>query len=515
MPAMKGPDAASAYQNGAFEVNGVHQNGHHIAPRILVVGVGPHAQKTYIPKLESLRAKYGLTVAAGVDVEAKRRDVVAYAKRQCPEMVLKFVPFFTYPMPLDVREMLDGLVRDLEINAVIIATEPLAHMAYAMWAIDHSLHILMDKPITTREGAAVHLKQARGIAEDFHDLLDAWKRLQKRSTTAFLVSSHRRYNPLVGRAIQYIKDTVDKTGCGVTGVNASYCDGTFRLPIEVVEQEYHTYNKGFGKVSHSGYHIIDLACYFASAGTSPMKKPSSVDVVSNFVMPRGFFHQMRESDYQRMFGAEEYTKAAKMSEVMLREKVDAYGEIDAAAQLSFFNGEDPIALAQITLSSSGYGLRSTLMPAQDQYKGNGRVKHEAYEIRSGPFQTIYLESKSIKDCDERCEPGDYAIGANNHFQMTVFRNHVLTGHAEPMEVLHLSDLAEENQFDHTMLYTEQAKNLMIEELLLAVQGKRTPESLTSNITSHTLAAEVMSAMYVSHVQGKNRRNPVATVDMSP
>jgi len=282
----------------------------------------------------------------------------------------------------------------------------------------------------------------------------------------------------------------------------------------VIKQQYHTYSQGYGKVSHSGYHIIDLVCFFIKAGLIEGKTPDRVDIVSSFVLPSGFFCTSQEPDYQRLFGADAYKNVCPLDEEALVSRIGDYGELDACAQVMFYQGNDAVMLSQISLSSSGYCLRSSLLPNADQYKGNGRVKHKSYEIKSGPFQTIYIKSHTVKDNGNLCKPGHYDVGTNNHFQMTVFHNNELTSHPQPLEVLHLAQLADALGYDHTKLYTEQAKQAMILKLVHFVQGKLPLEALMSNIDDQRMMVEIMSAMYASHLQGRQEENPIAQIALS-
>jgi hypothetical protein len=244
-----------------------------------------------------------------------------------------------------------------------------------------------------------------------------------------------------------------------------------------------------------------MACEFAKAGLVPSKRPDEVEIASSFVLPRGFFRMMGEPNYQRLFGSE-YSSTCKLGEHDLMQRVAGYGELDAVTQLTFCKDRGPVMLAQISLSSNGYGLRSSLIPSKEHYKGSGRVKHESYEIKCGPFQSIYvdsrsIDSRSIKDSDGPCLPGVFQIGANNHFEMKIFRNYELSGHVNPLEVLHLTDLTNEAGYDHTELYTEQAKQNMILEFIQSIKGELLPSDLTSNIDDHRLPVEIMSAMHKS------------------
>ncbi|KKA25527.1 Cytochrome P450 monooxygenase [Rasamsonia emersonii CBS 393.64] len=47
----------------------------------------------------------------------------------------------------------------------------------------------------------------------------------------------------------------------------------------------------------------------------------------------------------------------------------------------------------LNLLHNGFSRRSWIRMGADWYKGSGRVKHEAHEVRSGPFQTIVIDSR--------------------------------------------------------------------------------------------------------------------------
>ena len=49
-----------------------------------------------------------------------------------------------------VRHDLDLLIDRLNIDCVIISTDPLSHKAYGMWAMETELNVIMDKPTPTR-----------------------------------------------------------------------------------------------------------------------------------------------------------------------------------------------------------------------------------------------------------------------------------------------------------------------------------------------------------------------------
>jgi hypothetical protein len=309
--------------------------------------------------------------------------------------------------------------------------------------------------------------------------------------------------------VECIEEIRDKTGCPVTSVSSTHCDGQWRLPSEIVTQDYHAYNQGYGKVSHSGYHIIDSAYRFLKAGSVPDKAPDTLEVFSSFVQPDGFLHQLREEDYLRIFG-EEYASVRRYEERELHAVFPRFGEIDAKALMTFRKAGAAICQAQIDLKHNGFARRTWLRPGADLYKGNGRVKHERHEIQSGPFQTILIESYQARDKHDQCGPADFELGGNNHFDIHVFRNCGITGDAAPLQTWKLSTLAETAGYDEGRLYTEQVKEAGLLEFVQCVEGSLPKSQLSSSIEDHRIPALMMSAIYASHVLGRSGGHPVVS-----
>ncbi|NIU01516.1 MAG: Gfo/Idh/MocA family oxidoreductase, partial [Nitrosopumilaceae archaeon] len=71
------------------------------------------------------------------------------------------------------RELLLELNRCLkedEVSGIIIATEPKAHKIYAIWALEHNVDILMDKPLTSPMGSCTDMDAANRIYADYLEL---------------------------------------------------------------------------------------------------------------------------------------------------------------------------------------------------------------------------------------------------------------------------------------------------------------------------------------------------------
>ncbi|UKZ89800.1 uncharacterized protein TrAFT101_004841 [Trichoderma asperellum] len=482
--------------------------------RFLLVGVGPHAKRIYIPHLKTLEGDGRAKLVCAVDVEENAEAITEHRNKAFPEAELFFVPFFSGAMPENVSLSLANLAARLKIDCVIISTEPLAHKSYGLWAISRGLHVIMDKPITVRKNVIHDMDQALGIAKDYEDLLTAYNELQKRQRTFFLVTSHRRYHPGMYCTFDMIKEITEKSGSPVTNIISTHCDGMWRLPTEIVDQKYHSFNNGYGKVSHSGYHFLDMVYRFVKSGWTAEKKPDRIEVVSSFVTPAGFLKTFNYNDYMKAFGDKTYGDSCKYTDRYIQTLSPKFGEIDAALQISFIQDNEPICLAQVNLQHNGFTRRSWVTPGPDLYKGIGRVKHEFHEIKSGPMQTIVIDSRQANDKHDRSKPSTATIGTDNHFEVHVFRNCDLLDEEQPLVSYSVADLDRRYNSQLPGIYSENVKRGILWEALDFIEGKKPFDDLASNLDDHSVPANIMSAVYASHIQRMRGLNPVVSIELT-
>jgi hypothetical protein len=136
-----------------------------VITRVLPIGVGSHARRFYLPSLTASAGTQPVVVAAVVELEgqgaAAKQALVAAG----------------YP--------------DAAINAVIVATETMARVGYALWVIDRRLPLLLDTPISARRDSVRDPPAAAGIAEDFDTLAAAYRKSHSQHGTPPIVSHFR------------------------------------------------------------------------------------------------------------------------------------------------------------------------------------------------------------------------------------------------------------------------------------------------------------------------------------
>jgi len=465
---------------------------------LLIIGVGPNADKTYLPAIQSLQKKTPVTVQAVVDITEAQSDVVKRLQNRGfdPNAIRQYYSHgLTASGKLSAKDVteLDNLVAERSINAVIISTEPLSHKAYALWAMRKNLPVLMDKPITARKNTAHSLSAARGLYKDYLEILEAY---QQSSAPVFSVAVQRRYHPGFQLVFEKLTEVRDTFNIPITAVQSLHADGQWRLPSEIMTQAYHPYDI-YGKVSHSGYHFLDVIAQLIkiSYGSALSKEIDQLGVMTSFVEPRGLLNQLNQEDYARIFGPA-YHQASKLSSKELYDAYEGFGEVDASSIIQLLHNKTVVGNFSLSLLHNSFSRRSWLMPGKDLYKGNGRVKHEYHSIYQGPFQNIQIHSYQQNDTyDPSIENSE--IGGGNHFDVYVFRNADITG-SKPLEVYSIEDIVGKTSQVEAVSMHDQIKYSMAEEFFDFLLGRIPKTELVSSLDSHRLSALLMSLIYQAH-----------------
>ena len=467
--------------------------------RIILVGCGPHARRIYLPALRRIEH---IELSLVIDLESQD-SIVRKAITENSETELLLIKPFSGSIPVDMALWLSNFVVEKEIKGVIIATEPLVHKAYAEWALQNGLSILMDKPFTARVDATSKISSAEGILEDYLVLLENYKKLQFEKETIFMVNSHRRFHKGFQFVKEQIREIAEKTNCPVTFIQAYHSDGQWRLPSEIVTQEYHPYCFGYGKASHSGYHIFDTIYQLYKASEVHDKFADTMEIVSSFIQPNGFFTQFKEDDYKAIFG-EQYNFVNQWTDEQLRDICSDFGEIDLSSIITLKKNEEAIANFNVNLIHNGFAGRTWLRPGEDLYKGNGRIKHESYHIQQGPFQSIQIHSYQASDKHDEDNGQEDYLGGKNHFDIYVFRNPLVANSSKQPKVYRLSDIIDNTQMgSESMVTMEWVKFKVVEEFADYLTGRKCKDSINSQIEDHIVPVQIMSGIYCSNIIRKS------------
>ena len=186
-------------------------------PNIMLIGCGPHAKRVYVPKLKEIESEFGIKLKAVVELKEKQDDVLAFMSKYFDNVkyifVDKFEEEFKQSLPDELENNLNKIINEKNINSVIIATDPLNHMQYALWALRHKLHILMDKPISTYDNISNNVEQAEQLKEDYKLILKNYS-----EDKAFIVNAQRRFLPQFQIVQDFVNEIANKYKMPITSM---------------------------------------------------------------------------------------------------------------------------------------------------------------------------------------------------------------------------------------------------------------------------------------------------------
>ena len=456
-----------------------------------------------------MRKDSGAASVCGLDILSQKDVIEPYLEKNKYSVEM----YYTNDVVQDiVSEDLDNLLKSIKekhsIDAVIISTEPLMHFKYAKWALENNLNVLMDKPISTERDVSTDLRKAKKLVSDFEELATIYRQKKEQGKVrTFSLMSQRRFHAGYLLARNKIKEVFEKTNCPVTSIQISHSDGQWRFPTEIIEQDYHPYNQGYGKASHSGYHSLDMVNWFVEAALGGEKNIDNADVFSSFVRPNDFIQQLTLDDYRKLFP--NFDEFNKYSEEDFTKITKGFGELDVFSNIVFKQGSTALCLGSVNLIHNGFSQRNWVAAAgRDLYKGNGRIRQESHFIEQGPFQSIALLSYQSEEINPNNNNGLHEFGGEWHFDIHVFRNSKLFPEYKSHERFSISDLAEAVMPGYSRGHQEDARISCIIDFIDSVRDNRETQS---DILSHERGTRLLAAVYESEIKRSQGENPVVNI----
>ncbi|MER5887796.1 Gfo/Idh/MocA family oxidoreductase [Streptomyces sp. NPDC001941] len=483
---------------------------------VLVIGVGPHARRSHLPALAAGQRQGLVGTVSAVDIVTDRGAAPELDGQDVPDgLTLCLIEPFAAEvpeLPRRVRRVLDALVASARVDAVVVATEPAFHMVYARWALECGLSVLVDKPLGARAHASTDPVQARAALADVDDLLERYARTRQAHPHVLVsVQAQRRYHPAFWRLRDLIADVAETTGCPVTAVQSFHSDGQWRLPDELLELDYHGYDRGYGKCAHSGYHFFDIVPWLMAAADASGKTPDTVRVHAHITRPADLLAQLTVQDYARLFNG--FSARNRYTDAELEAGLHGFGDVDATISAAFTSAGRTLTLASLNLFHNGFSQRGTLTPASALYKGNGRVRQETHIVQQGPFQALHLHC--LQTLPDPHATGDrHAPGGDRHIELHVFRNNRFQHAWKPYARLDHAALSTTVDGQLATPTQTSSRRRSMEEFLLYLNNRRSRHQMRSDLSTHHTAATLMAGSYLSMAHRFSGRPPEVTLPLN-
>lgn len=477
---------------------------------IILIGLGYHARRIYFPVLQELQEKHIIDRIFIVDLKSQREIIKNYLLTRKS----KNVEVMYLDKPLNdklserIEKNLSGIVEKRKIRGIIIATEPLAHMVYAKWAIKNGLSVLMDKPISTQKWIICSEKCGKQLVTDYNKLVKMYQEAKKANPQmVFAIMAQRRFHNAYKKMKEAIKEVYEYTNCPVTSIQSFHGDGQWRFPTEIIEQAAHPYNQGYGKCSHSGYHFFDLVSWLMEGSD---KKPDEMEVISSFLTPNDFITQYTFDDYRKNF--RDFDKYNKYSEKEFVKRAENFGEIDSFNDFTFKKNGKVMTLASINLCHNGFSQRNwATADGRDLYKGNGRIRHESHYILQGPFQAISYLSYQSKEVDPNLQGDLFCVGGEYHADLYIFRNSTFNPKWKCVDKFQVNDLMKMEMKDKSRGHQEDARREAILAFAENLQTGSQKIAEQSDLTQYERTVKMMSIVYQSMARRKKGLNPLVKI----
>ena len=462
---------------------------------LVLAGLGPHARRIYYPLIEKYAEEFGIKLRLVIDLEDQADKINAYLSGRPfqPEQLLFLHERYRDGRPINCRLLttLERIRKQYPLDGIIISTEPKAHQSYLRWAIENSVPVLMDKPITAPINPSTSTAAAQEI---FNDYLSLESTLHLSNGSLFIQCQRRRH---VGYQFihRYLAGFIRQFQVPISYIDIYHADGMWPMPDELFNRENHPYKYGYGKLLHSGYHFIDLFAWLVCLNKQlEQKQPQSMDLFVKRFDAYDFLHQVNVADYGRFFNGEcsRWQPAFEQEQLQTSRR---FGELDVFMLGQLKRRDAVITTATINLQQNSFCRRSWSHTPEDVYKGNGRVRHERVNIQVGNLLNIQVHSYQSYEAHKQ-DVYTTGPGHEDHFDVHIFRNSGIVG-GRPLEKYTVGEISRQQHEndDNYLGHNENAREL---NFIRFLKGQGSHQEFASHRFTNQLLAKTYQCMVREH-----------------
>jgi predicted dehydrogenase len=458
--------------------------------RLVIAGVGLHAQAHYLPLLSSMSKQGKGELIAAIDLKS-RQPRVEQALAQAGMRVAEFVGLDSEQPSCQAEAFgrLDEIAAHYGCDGLIISTDPRNHLPYLRWGARRNVDVLVDKPLTARVMEFTS-DSAGTIWSDYQLVRD----LFSESTATVTIMAGRRLHAGYRLMRETISDIVNSYGVPISYLNMYHANGYWNMPDEFFSRENHPYKYGFGALLHGGYHAVDVAGWLLSANQSVISGnwADTMEVLTQHATPDDVMEQEPEALY-RQLGLDGNIASAYTPEGRLRART--FGETDINISFAAKRGPRIVTMGGISVTETGLSTRAWGSLPEDTYKSNGRYSQERLTIHMGHLLTMHADD--YRPLPEDADPDQLAPA---QFVLRILRNSRLIG-GKPYEE-HVISVPRGSDMRHTS-FTENAIGELFSRWMAG-------EAEVSGLETHGLSIALMGAAYESMFSRRRGLSPVAT-----
>ena len=350
---------------------------------LLVIGLGPHAQFCQYRFLEEM-ARQGAPVHVRllVELQDRQENIENYLADKT------LLPDEIFGLPVEDRNAAQIHPRLLEklnqlapkLDGVVLCTEPKAHKKYILWALEHGLDVLTDKPLTAP------LLNAQGPVQVWQDFVDI-ERALSHSRSHITLLTNKRVHPAYEAVYDHVCEFATQYGMPITHIEISEGGGVWHFPLEYQKGENHPHKYGYGVLLHTGFHYVDLLLHYQSINHLIGFKEDAINVHAFCTTPFDVFHQFPQSVYEQILPAEKFTDEFKQ---VPQQDYKHYGEVDVVSSLQFIKDGAVTTQAGLNILQHTLSSRTQRATPANLYLKLGRLTQNYISLFCGPLLNVRL-----------------------------------------------------------------------------------------------------------------------------
>ena len=382
--------------------------------------------------------------------------------------------------------LLQECIQKNDIDIVIISTPPKYHLDYTLGALKCGVDVMCDKPLISTRAQSSLLESAYQNVQKHNVLLKALNESynKKENRRCFVLTPLRRK---VQETYTNIYDTLGLIkniySQEISNINISHNDGVFRFSDEVeLNCGSHSYIDGFGKLTHTGYHILDVVAGLIQFG---------VDVDSDIKCCCDIINCNTVKD---MLDAKSCDINAKLIRNLSEKKevsaVALDAEMDITISYKLYHNDKKFCNIIVDLIHTGMSNRTVPHYDFNRYNDEGRTNELCMHIQQGSlFSTqMILNTRSNSGGTvgngytfKNFHPAVAKKIGHNNFELLDFANQSRETVVDIL--LNIYAMISNNNLEGYYTYTDYLKQQITDELYIAALiAKTSKKSYTWNLT---------------------------------
>ena len=342
--------------------------------KILIIGgLGHWSNKTYLPALND---KFCLNKPIICDIiDSNLKDYIKLDK-------------FNFKKNISI---IKSAIDKFGIDVVIITTPPEYHHIYLKGLLGKEVDIICDKPLIA--------------FNDMKNILKEYYYIKKHKTKKIYSPLRRQVQSFYKKLYEEIERVHKNFGQNVKFVSYYENDGVHRWDCEMEIDFCHGYASGLGKLSHTGYHIIDVVRTIITKGCSNIKNLECEILDKNLVGDN--CNSKSNQILKKLLGLNIDT-SSKLKDKTKQAELD----ITVKYTINFF--EDNPSYIYLHLRHSGISQREIPLYDDKNTGDQGRTDNSVFFVEQGALQNIF--GAVFADSSSSGSKGNSYLTIKRHFK---------------------------------------------------------------------------------------------------